>query len=389
MNNYNKLHNETKVIIAIDSFKCCAKSNELAQEIKKGVLDVYKKADILICPIADGGEGTVEALSSSKGSRIISTTCSNPLSEQIEAQYVILNDNTAVIEMASASGLELISKEKRNPSITTTYGTGELIKDAIKKGIRDFIIGIGGSATNDAGLGMLRSLGFKFFDKSNSEITLAKELGKIVKIDKSKSLKELKECKFSVACDVTNPLFGKNGASYVYAKQKGADEKMTLHLDEQLKLFSKIVQSEHAKKLDQHPGSGAAGGLGFGFLAFLNAELKSGIEIIMEYIDIKNKIKDADFVITGEGKIDNQSSMGKVLSGIGKICKEQGVTCIALSGNTSQTDKSINEIGISACFSILNSPMNLNQAMNKQNTLNMIRKKTEQIFRLIRATSKT
>ena len=233
-----------KTIIAIDSFKGCASSNELAQQIKEGILKVYEDSEIIICPIADGGEGTVEALSSIEGSRLVLAMCSNPLGEKIQAQYVILKDNIAVIEMASASGLELISENERNPGITSTFGTGDLIKDAIKKGVRDFIIGIGGSATNDAGLGMLRSLGFRFLDKLGNEISLAKELGKIVKIDKSKSLEELKECKFKIACDVNNPLFGENGAAHIYAKQKGADEKMILDLDEQLKLFAKVVEDK-------------------------------------------------------------------------------------------------------------------------------------------------
>ncbi len=376
-----------KVVIAIDSFKGSASSNELALQIKKGILKVYENSEVIICPIADGGEGTVEAFSSIKGSRLITSTCSGPLGEKIQADYVILEDGVAVIEMASASGLELISQEKRDPSITTTFGTGELIKDAIAKGVREFIIGIGGSATNDAGLGMLRSLGFKFLDKLGNEITLAKELGEIVKIDKSESLDELKECKFKIACDVNNPLFGENGATHIYAKQKGASKDMILHLDEQLRLFASVVQYGTDEKLDIYPGSGAAGGLGFGFLSFLNAQLKSGIEIIIEQLDIKSKIKNADFVITGEGKIDKQSAMGKVLSGIGKICKENDVPCIAMSGNTSDADFNLHEIGVSAFFPILNSPIDLKTAMKKDIALELIMKKTEQIFRLIKAAS--
>lgn len=380
--------NYLKVLIAIDSFKGCASSHELAQYIKKGILKVYEEAKVVVCPIADGGEGTVEALSLSDGAKLISTTCKDPLGNDIEATYTILKDGVGVIEMASASGLPLVPLSKRNPSITTTYGTGDLIKDAIKRGVREFIVGIGGSATNDAGLGMLRSLGFMFLDKSGSEIILAKDLGKIINIDKSKSLKELKECKFMVACDVNNPLFGKNGAAHIYAKQKGADEEMILDLDEQLRLFSEVILAQGDKKLAEFPGSGAAGGLGFGFLAFLNSELKSGIKIILEQLDIKSKIKDADFVITGEGKIDRQSSMGKVIHGIGSVCKEYSVPCIALSGNSYEADYSVNEVGVTSFFSILNSPVTLGEAMNKQNTLSLIGKESEQIFRLIKASSR-
>ncbi|NOX16244.1 MAG: glycerate kinase [Epsilonproteobacteria bacterium] len=377
-----------KIVIAIDSFKNCASSFELALHIEKGIRKVYKHSKIIICPIADGGEGTVEALSSIKNSKLITTTCSNPIGKSIQAQYIILQNNIAIIEMASASGLELIAQEDRNPSTTTTFGTGEIIKDAIKKGVRDFIIGIGGSATNDAGLGMLRALGFRFLDKYKKEVILAKNLGKIIEIDQANILKELKDCKFKIACDVNNPLYGLNGATHIYASQKGADDKMILELDEQLELFAKVVQENYGKKLDEYPGAGAAGGLGFGFLAFLNSELKSGIKIILEQLDIQNKIKGADFVITGEGKIDKQSSMGKVISGIGKVCKKENVTCIALTGNSSETELNIHEIGITAVFPILNAPINQKDAMNRENTLNLIRKKTEQIFRLIRSTSK-
>jgi len=376
------------ILIAIDSFKGCASSHELARHIEKGILKVYKEANVVICPIADGGEGTVEAFSLSDGVKLISTTCKNPLGEDIEATYIILKDGVGAIEMASASGLPLVPLSKRNPSIVTTYGTGDLIKDAIKRGVREFIIGLGGSATNDAGLGMLRSLGFVFLDKSGCEISLAKDLGKIVKIDKSKSLKELKECKFMVACDVNNPLFGKNGASHIYAKQKGADDAMILELDEQFRLFAELVRKVCGRDSANCAGSGAAGGLGFGFLSFLNSELKSGIKIILEQLEIESKIKDADFVITGEGKIDRQSSMGKVIHGVGSVCKKYNIPCIALSGNTNEADLRVNEIGVTAYFSILNSPLTLSEAMNKENTLFLIEKQSEQIFRLIKDSNK-
>lgn len=373
-----------KIVIAIDSFKGCASSNELAQHIEKGIKKVYEDSKVIICPIADGGEGTVEALSSLKNSRLITASCSNPLGKKIQAQYVMLEDNTAVIEMASASGLPLIAVGQRDPSITSTEGTGDLIKDAIKKGAREFIVGIGGSATNDAGLGMLRSLGFRFLDKNGIDVCYAKDLGKIVKIDKSESLKELKECKFKIACDVNNPLYGEKGAAHIYAKQKGASDSMILDLDEGLKKFAKVVLKGSSEQYDKYPGSGAAGGLGFGFLAFLNSELKSGIKIILEKLELKDKIKNADFVITGEGKIDKQSAMGKVLNGIGLLCKEESTTCIALSGNTSEADTNLHEIGISAFFSIVDAPMSLKEAMNRRNTLDLIEKRVEQIFRVIK-----
>jgi len=378
-----------KVVIAIDSFKGSASSMKLASEIKKGILKVYKDSKIVICPIADGGEGTVEALSHSDKAKLVSVTCKDPLGFDVEAQYAIIDENVAVIEMASASGLPLVPVEKRDPSVTSSYGTGDLIKDAIKKGIREFIVGIGGSATNDAGLGMLRSLEFRFLDNTGSEILFAKDLDKVVTIDKSKVLKELKGCHFRVACDVNNPLCGLNGATFVYGKQKGADENMMIDLDSKLHYFADMVENESTKKLQNIPGAGAAGGLGFGFLAFLNASLESGIKIILDQVDLKGKIKNADYVITGEGKIDKQSSMGKVLSGIAQVCKEQKVPCIAIAGNCSEANESLHEGGISAYFSIANAPMTLEVAMQEDVALELIRKKAEQIFRLIKISTKT
>ena len=371
-----------KVVIAIDSFKGSASSKELALHVKKGIQKVYEKSEIIICPIADGGEGTVEALSSSQGAELFTLTCKDPLGYDVDAEYTILEDKTAVIEMASASGLPLVCLEKRDPTITSTYGTGELIYDAIKRGSRKFIVGIGGSATNDAGLGMLRALGFRFLNKDKQEVVFAKELSSIVDIDKKDVLTELNQCSFKIACDVNNPLYGPNGAAHIYAGQKGADEKMIVFLDEQLRAFAKIVDEDLASVA----GSGAAGGLGFGFLAFLNSELKSGIKIVLEQVQLQDKIKDADFVITGEGKIDAQSTMGKVIDGIGNVCKAEGVPCLAIAGGCSEVSKKIHECGVTSVFSIMNSPMSLKEAMEKDKTLELIEKKAEQIFRLIRAT---
>ena len=377
-----------RVLIAIDSFKGSASSSELACEIEKGILRVYENCQIDSCIIADGGEGTVEALSLTKKVQSVKVLCSDPLENKIESIYNISQDNIALIEMASASGLPLVPLKKRDPSITTSYGTGDLIKDAIKKGIRKFIVGIGGSATNDAGIGMLRSLGFKFLDELGNEIFYAKDLDKIVFIDESCRLKELDECTFKVACDVNNPLCGENGATFVYAKQKGANEDMLIDLDNKLNYFSNLVESIKCKRLKDIKGAGAAGGVGFGFLAFLNASLESGIKIVLEQMDFKNKVKNVDIVITGEGKIDKQSSMGKVINGVAKVCKEERVTCIALSGNSSEASENLYEDGISACFSILNEPISLENAMKKDVTLDLIGKKTEQIFRLIKSSAK-
>lgn len=375
-----------KIIIAIDSFKGSASSSELAFHISKGIKKIYPNCLIDTCPIADGGEGTVEALSGSNGAKLISLTCKDPLGNDVEALYTILKDKTAVVEMASASGLPLVPLEKRDPGITSTYGTGELIIDAIKKGSREFIIGIGGSATNDAGLGMLRALGFKFLDSNNKEVIFSKDLSHIVYIDRQEVLKELAECNFKIACDVNNPLYGANGAAHIYAGQKGANKEMIEYLDTQLKIFAEIVNKDIGRDLSSTPGAGAAGGLGFGFLAFLNSELKSGIQIVLEQVRLKEKIKNADFVITGEGKIDKQSVMGKVIDGIGSVCKKEGVTCIAIAGGCSEIGEEIHTCGVTSVFSVMDSPMSLEDAMCKKRTLELIEKKSEQIFRLIKAT---
>jgi glycerate kinase len=376
-----------KIVIAIDSFKGCASSNELAHAIKKGILTIDNHADIIICPIADGGEGTVEALSTLDETQWVACTCHNPLEEKIQANYILLKDNTAVMEMASASGLDLIPSTQRNPDITTTYGTGDLIKDAIHKGIRKFIIGIGGSATNDAGFGMLRSLGFTFYDNTNSEIIQVQQMNLIARIDSSNALKELSSCEFLIACDVNNPLCGENGASYVYGPQKGANEAMVKKLDKKLAHFAHIVEQD-GTQYHNLPGAGAAGGLGFAFLSCLNATLKPGIELILQQVDFDHKIQNSDFVITGEGKIDVQSTMGKVIDGIGTRCKQQDVPCIALAGNCHESHENIHQKGITSLFSILDSTMSLQEAMEKETALTLIEKQTEQLFRLITAIKK-
>ena len=372
-----------KIVIAIDSFKGCASSVELANAIERGMRVVYPNGEVLTCPVADGGEGTVEALSFSDGAKMQSLTCKGPLGDEVNAIYTILKDKTAVIEMAAASGLPLIPISKRDPSITSTYGTGEIIKDAILKGCREFIIGLGGSATNDAGLGMLRALGFKFLDQQNEEVKYAKNLSEIVKIERSNVIKELYECNFSIACDVTNPLYGENGASVIYGPQKGADAEKVNFLDAQHSAFAKFVAKENGIDFSTYPGAGAAGGLGFGFVSFLNAHLKSGIKIILDKVGLHKMICDADFVITGEGKVDEQSVMGKVIDGISTVCKKQNTPCLVIAGHCDDATANIHEKGVTSVFSILSKPMSLEEAMDKKTALRLMEKKSEQIFRLI------
>lgn len=373
-----------KIVIAIDSFKGCAGSTELAAAIEKGIRVVYPQCDVIVCPVADGGEGTVEALAGCPGARTHTLTCSGPLGDPVEAVYTILKDGTAVIEMAAASGLPLVPEGKRDPRITTTFGTGELIRDAIKRGSRDFIVGIGGSATNDAGIGMLQSLGYSFLDSSGGAVGHAKDLSKIVRIDTSRVMPELSACRFRVACDVTNPLYGPNGASHIYGPQKGADPEMVEFLDGEHRAFASLVAKATGKDVSDVPGTGAAGGLGYGFLSFMNATLESGIKIILEKVGLRKMVEGADFLITGEGKIDKQSAMGKVIDGIGSVCLQAGLPCIALAGSCAEATDNVHDKGVTSVFSILPAPMSLAEAMDREKALTMIQNKSEQLFRLIK-----
>ncbi|HAS79708.1 MAG TPA: glycerate kinase [Fusobacteriaceae bacterium] len=379
-----------KILIAIDSFKGSLSSNELANRIENGIKKVYKNADIIKVPVADGGEGTIEALVEGTKGHFVEITVSNPILVPIKAKYGILGDQkTAVIEMATASGLPLVPIDKRNPMETTTFGTGEMIKDAISKGCREFLIGIGGSATNDGGIGMMKALGVKFYDENNIELGHGgKQLPKIKKIDISGLLPELKESKFLVACDVDNPFYGLNGAAHVYGKQKGADNEMILELDKGLKDFSETIKKIINKDISNIPGAGAAGGLGGGFLAFLNSQLKSGIDIVLEEVKLKEKLVDVDFVITGEGRMDLQSIMGKAPVGVAKLAKQYDIPVIALAGGIADDAGEIHNHGIDSMFSIMNYPVTLEEAMNPKRAGSLVEKNIEEIFRLIKVIKK-
>ena len=308
-----------------------------------------------------------------------------PIAKKVDATYGLLkNTSTAIIEIAQASGLTLVPTELRNPLYTTTYGVGEIIKEAINKGYRNFIVGIGGSATNDAGIGMLQALGFEFYDKNNKLVGLGgKVLNEIRHIKIENRLKELDECKFKIACDVNNPLFGKNGAAYIYGSQKGATSEIIEELDNGLRNFSKVVKNYLSKDVANVEGAGAAGGLGFAFLAFLDSKLESGIKIILEEIKLEEELKDADFVITGEGRLDNQTAMGKAPIGVAKLAKKYGVKVIGLAGATTEDAVKCNEEGIDAYFSIVNRAMTIEEAMDKATASENMTATTTQIFNLI------
>ena len=379
-----------KVVAAIDSFKGSMTSLEVAAAFEKGVKKVYKDVEFIKIPLADGGEGTVKALIDNLDGKMINIKVKDPLMRDIDSFYGISGDGkTAVIEMAAASGLPLLSLDERNPLKATTFGTGELIKDALEKGCREFIIGIGGSATNDAGTGMLSALGYTFLDENGNELEPNGEnLINIRSFKDDKAMKELSEAKFLIACDVDNPFYGTNGAAHVYGKQKGATSDIIKILDDGMRNFSNVIEKIKKTDISNISGSGAAGGLGGAFTAFFNSELKPGIDIITEKIELENKINSSDYVITGEGRIDFQSAMGKTPSGVAKLAKKYGIPVIAIGGSVDDEIGNIYDCGITAAFSIIDSPMTLGEAMDTKNAQRLVEKTAEQIFRLIKQNKK-
>ena len=372
-----------KIIIASDSYKGCLSSLDVARAAEAGIRKVLPDCEVVGIPVADGGEGTTEALVAAMNGRFVSCDVHDPLMNLIQVEYGILGDGlTAVIEMASASGLTLVPPEKRNPMLTTTYGTGELIKDAIQRGCRRFLIGIGGSATNDAGTGMLQALGFRFLDGDGNELGKGGQiLEQIARIDTENAMTELQETVITVACDVNNPFSGENGAAFVYARQKGADDAMIRQLDKGLKQFAAVISATMGKEIDTVPGAGAAGGLGGGFLAFLPATLKPGIKMVLEALDFDSRIQNADLIITGEGKLDRQTGMGKTPAGILEAGKRNQIPVIAIGGAVEETEALLQQ-GFLAVLSIQPGPVTLEQAMDQSFAYRQVERVVEQVIRL-------
>lgn len=378
-----------KAVIAIDSFKGSLSSLEAGQAAADGIRRVFPDAETIIRPVADGGEGTAEALVAGLNGHFRVAEVSDPLGRRIKAKYGILPDNTAVIEMATASGLTLLSEEERDPMLTTTYGTGELILDAINIGCRNFIIGIGGSATNDGGIGCLQALGFDMLDNSGKQVGYgAKGISQLVSITDTDVIPELKECRFNVACDVTNPLCGENGCSSVFAPQKGADADAIRLMEGYLRNYAEMTKQFNASTSPDTAGAGAAGGLGFALMYYLNANLKSGVDLIMRETKLEEVIKDSDIVITGEGCLDSQTAMGKAPVGIARIAKKYGKPVIAFSGAVRSGAELCNQNGIDAYFPVLRQISTLEQAMDKNNAFNNLADTAEQVFRTIKLFSK-
>ena len=344
-----------KIVIAPDSFKESLSALEVAEAIETGFKQVLKDVDYVKIPMADGGEGTVQSLVDATGGKVIQKKVTGPLGEPVEAFFGILgNGTTAVIEMAAASGLELVPLEKRNPLLTTTKGTGELIAATLDYGVNHIIIGIGGSATNDGGAGMAQALGVKLLDKNEREIGEGGgELGELAKINVLELDPRLRNVKIEVACDVDNPLTGEKGASVIFGPQKGASPEIISKLDANLAHFAAIIERDLHKQIMDIPGAGAAGGLGGGLLAFLPSELKRGVEIIIEATGLADIVRTADLVITGEGRIDGQSIFGKTPIGVAKVAKKYRVPVIGIAGSISDDSQVVLEYGIDAIFSIV------------------------------------
>jgi glycerate kinase len=370
-----------KIVVAPDSFKGSLTAIEVSVAIEQGIREVFPEAEVIKIPMADGGEGTVQCLVNATGGKILEEKVIGPLGDEVLAFYGILGDRkTAIVEMAAASGLILIPESKRNPLVTTTYGTGQLIKAALDQGCRKMIIGIGGSATNDGGAGMVQALGVKLLDQEGKEVGFGGgELKKIVKIDISCMDNRLSDTKVLVASDVNNPLCGPQGASRIYGPQKGATPEIIEELDKSLSYFAELIKRGLNKEVKDIPGAGAAGGLGAGLMAFLNAELRSGIEIIIEIVKLEQNIKEADLVITGEGKIDSQTIYGKTPVGVAKIAKKYNVPVVAVAAIIEEDSRIFQSYGIDTLIKVSEPPMRLSEIKTKK--IWLIKKSIKQFLR--------
>ncbi|MCD8357210.1 MAG: glycerate kinase [Clostridia bacterium] len=377
-----------KVVIAIDSLKGSLSSLEAGTAVKMGILRAIPTAEVIVKPVADGGEGTTEALVDALGGQQISLEAIGPYDRPVIAEYGYIPErNMAVMEMAAAAGITL--SDRREPMEATTYGVGQMICDAIQRGSRSFIIGIGGSATNDGGIGMLSALGFRFLDEEGRDCGItAASLEKVYSVDVSGVLPELAECHFQIACDVTNPLCGEKGCTYIFGPQKGVTEANRRQLDTAMSQFADITASVFGRDYRDVPGAGAAGGLGFAFLSYLNGELKPGIEIVLQALQLEECVKTADIVVTGEGCLDRQTAFGKAPAGVAAAAKKYHIPVIALSGGIQPGAEVCHEKGIDAYFSILPRVMSLEQAMHKETARSNMENMAEQIFRLIAAVKK-
>lgn len=399
-----------KAVIAIDSFKGSMTSLEAGNAAKRGILRVIPEAEVVVKPLADGGEGTMDALIKGLGGKTIIISVTDPMGKKSQSQYGILQDgNTAVIEIAQAAGITKVQETKRNPLKATTAGVGEMIKDAVQRGCRKFLIGVGGSATNDGGIGMLKALGFEFLGADGQGVGEGAEvLSKITKIKAERVLTELKECDFQIACDVTNPLCGKYGATYIYGPQKGLPRERLEAIDRGMAQYAEVAEryigadwnigektavqtlnENEMRDMEEYilrkdiPGAGAAGGLGFAFITFLHGRLVPGVDLIMDAIDIDKDLENAQYVVTGEGRLDGQTAMGKAPAGVAKRAKQYGCKVLAFAGEVTEDADKCNEVGIDAFFPIVRGVTTFEEAMKRENAERNMELSVEQAFRLL------
>lgn len=375
-----------KVVIAIDSFKGSMTSIQGGNAAKAGILNAVPDADVVVKPLADGGEGTVEALVEGLNGTYETTEVTGPLGAQVTARYGIMEDKeTAIMEMAEASGIILVNRNDLDPWKASTTGVGQMIVDAIKKGCRKFIIGIGGSATTEGGIGMLTALGYEFYDENGVLLPpVFESLSKVARISGEHVIPELKDCFFRIACDVTNPLCGEKGAVYVYGPQKGVKAEERQPMDEMMAVYAKAAAAFAGEDYSTMPGAGAAGGLGFAFRTFFpNVELRSGIEIVLDAIRLEDELADADVVVTGEGRLDGQTANGKVPVGVARLAKKYNCKVVAFAGSVTDDAGPCNAAGIDAFFPILRGICTLDEAMDPTTAKKNMSLTAEQVFRLL------
>ena len=374
-----------KVVVAIDSLKGSLTSMEAGLAVKDGILAARPDADVIVKPLADGGEGTTDALIEGLNGTRVDLTVTGPMGTNVSAYYGYLEESsTAIIEMATAAGITLVPSDRQNPMAATTYGVGEMINDAIARGCRNFIIGIGGSATNDGGIGMLKALGFSFLDEQGNDVGEgAQALSKVAAINSAGRNPQLPACSFQVACDVINPLCGANGATYIYGPQKGVTDEQKESLDQAMAHYAQITADTFGCDHADAKGAGAAGGLGFAFLSFLGASLTPGIDLILNAVGLEAELKDADVAVTGEGRLDHQTAMGKAPVGVARLAKKYDAKVLAFAGSVTKDAAACNQAGIDAFFPIVRGVTTLKEAMDPENARENMRAAVEQVFRLL------
>ncbi len=374
-----------KVVIAMDSLKGSMTSLEAGTVIQEAIHMVQKETQVVVKPLADGGEGTTEALIEGLHGERIEKIVTGPLKDPVMAVYGWIEESkTAIMEMASASGIVLLKEEEKNPWEATTYGVGELIKDAVLRGAKKIILGIGGSATNDGGIGMLQALGYEFLNQEGNPVGEgAKVLSEIQTIQKKKDAISLEHCQIEVACDVNNPLCGENGATYVFGPQKGVKMEERERIDKAMSHFADVTETFLGVDQREIKGAGAAGGLGFALVAYLQATLRSGIDLVLEAVNLEGALQGADLVVTGEGRLDQQTAMGKAPIGVAKLAKKHSIKVIAFAGSVTKDARVCNEKGIDAYFPIVRGITTLEEAIKKENAKENLKAAVEQVFRLL------